>query len=215
MNNVSLAIIGICLAIVIALVVATARAKKIDEAKPAAQDNANDNSEFRMSNDPITLNPPALPEQLSVRGRQQERMRVRSMSGKCLHCDQRATHSSPRWVLVKPIFEEIYRYMGVVPIDHWKIETHVRNDGDRELCEWHHHAAVARMQDKNVSFEADYAKFVRNHRESRLEYQRYELYEEMQIQTEEMDSRGRKSAKTKKKERIAVVTPIQKSSNGA
>jgi len=55
---------------------------------------------------------------------------------------------------------------------------------------------------------------VRSHRESRLEYQRYELYEEMQIQAEEMDSRGRKSTKLKKKEKIAIVTPIQKSSNG-
>jgi len=149
----SVAIVGsvaVCSSLVVFIVT---RVKSV-EASSAAQDRQNDTyAEFRM-NDPITLTPPPVPvANLSVRGKQQERMRSRSLAGKCLHCEERATHASPRWVLVKPVLEDVYRYLGVVPIDHWKIETHVRNDADKELCEWHHHAAVARMQDRNVSFE--------------------------------------------------------------
>jgi hypothetical protein len=142
----------------------------------------------------------------SARQRQQEEIQKRMASGRCLHCEEPATHSVPRWRLVAPLLSPVYRYLGVVPIDHWTLETHVRSDGDKALCEWHHHEAVALMQEKDGDLTQKYARLVRDVRAERMEFQRHALYEEQASCREVVHSRGKKP---KRGRNIATVTPLQ------
>lgn len=148
----------------------------------------------------------------SVRQRQQDEIRRRMSSGRCLHCESAATHSAPRWRLVEPLLSGLYRYLGVLPVDHWTLETHVRHDGDKALCEWHHHEAVALMQEKDGELGQKYARLVRDVRAERMEFEQHGLYEEQAASRENVHSRGRKAKRGGKA--IASVTPLQQTGTG-
>lgn len=142
----------------------------------------------------------------SARQRQQADIRRRMSTGRCLHCEETATHATPRWRLVEPLLAPVYRYLGVIPVDHWTLEAHVRHDGDKALCEWHHHEAVALMQEKDGELAQKYARLVRDVRAERMEFAQYGLYEDQLASRESVHARGRKAKRAGK---VASVTPIQ------
>lgn len=181
---------------------ATTKMRRTEDALPDSREAESQETIRDSSESVISAN-------ASVRQKQQEDIRRRMMTGKCLHCDNPATHASPRWTLVQPMLSGFYRYLGVIPIDHWTMETHVRNDRDKSLCQWHHHESVAIMQEKDGELSQEYAKLTREARAKRLEFETFVLYEEMTASREGMYARGGK----KKGTRMAPVTPIRREKN--
>lgn len=189
------AVMFLFLATVAAVFYGTMRMRRDDAA--AAQHQATIGDSARESGETPTANS-------SARQKQLEDIRRRMQTGKCLHCESTATHASPRWRLVQPMLAPLYRHLGVVPIDHWIMETHVRSDADKSLCEWHHHESVAIMQERDGELSQEYTKLTREIRAKRLEFEQFALYEEMVVSRDSVHARG----KRKKGARMASVTPI-------
>ena len=140
-------------------------------------------------------------------------LRDKSSRGVCLICGERATHAMPRRVLVKPFFDFLFRYYGIVVKDHYKIEVHHDSSHGSLLCVAHHQILRSKLECKVAAMSERYAQFVDRSRTEMLEFERYEIFEDS-IEHEQM-IRGRKQPKRRGVKIAPVVSIGDKKASGS
>lgn len=103
----------------------------------------------------------------------------RAQTGLCLYCGDHASHQVPQLRLVRSLFDPLYRWLNVVPMNRWAIELHADISVPFLLCTQHHAIARSHIERLITETRLDYALFAENHHRALYEFVSFGLDERM------------------------------------
>jgi hypothetical protein len=122
---------------------------------------------------------PRGPAALSPREQRAEQARARRETGACLYCSLPASRATPRLVPVRPLLDPLYRRLGAVPVNRWRLELEPGTDAPIDVCEAHQSLARAHLERRVAEVQVEYAAFVERQRAQLYEFGAYGLDERM------------------------------------
>jgi len=134
-------------------------------------------------------------------------VRDRLAAGKCVHCNEPATHQMPTLRIVRSWFDPLLRYLGVKSLDRWRIVVFRGIENPFALCAKHQERARGLLERKVSEVTAEYAEFADKQRKGIYEFEVCSLYATMEADMEELRSGN---GKRRRQSRVpgAVVQPL-------
>lgn len=121
----------------------------------------------------------------------EQAIRERMTLGKCLHCNEPATHQIPTLQIVRSWLDPILLYLGVKHMDRWRVVVYRGAEAHPALCEKHHERARGLLEERLAKTTAAYARFIDDQRKELYKFEFVDLWESMESDMRELRS-GRK-----------------------